>query len=383
MDRAMKDLLTAAFAVITMSGAAMAGTSHICAYVNDNVAGPNAAEGYMVGHGAVVGPHVGPYSTNGQGNSIGFFVGSLGATRVHPRLKTGDLYVEDAASDNITHFTINKADCTLTLDTTLYPSGDTNFFNYGDVLAITPDGRTMFVGSTGDFHIYSHTIAASGSLGATFTEASTSDTPQGIEVSPDGKILVVAYPNIFQVCAYPIAGGHLGTPNCQTPAGLPFGVSIDSASACVYAGEANSNSTSEVAAFTLTEGVLGAPTDYKPFGPGQYSVGVLVNWNNKAIYVSEQVSAQLAIGSIASGCKLTYKTIISDGVSGSDYPSQIAQGKRAHGYLVTGSFNTSGTPSMGIFQARANGMLTPIGSGQFPLMSGAVLPTTVVVVGSE
>jgi 6-phosphogluconolactonase (cycloisomerase 2 family) len=385
MNKATKILLAAALAVMT-SGAATA--SHVCAYVNDNntignnTNGPNATEGYMIGPGTAI-AHVGPYSTNGSGGN-GYFTGGLGATRVHPRLKTGDLYVNDAGSDNITHFTINKMDCTLTLDTTLYPSGDTRSL-FGDVLAITPDGHTMFVGSTGDFHIYSHTIAANGSLGAAFTEASTPDTPDGIEVSADGTTLTIAYPDILEVCAYPISGGHLGTPNCQSTAGIAAGISVDPASACVYAAEAN-GTASEVAAFTLTRGVLGTPTEYNPFGPGVNSNGILVNWDNKAIYVSEAYSAQLTIGTIAKGCKVTYKAIISDGVAGLDQPGQIAQAEIAHGPVVTGEVrnNFQGTPSMGIFHAHVNGNLTPIGSGQFPLMSGAfVEPLTVVVVGSE
>jgi DNA-binding beta-propeller fold protein YncE len=280
---------------------------------------------------------------------------------------------------NITHFTINKTDCTLTLDTTLYPDGATSSAN-GDSLTITPNGRTLFVGPTGDDHIYSHTIAANGSLGSPFTEASTPDIPTGIEVSPDGKTLVVSYYDILQVCAYPISGGHLGTPNCQSTAGMPAGISIDPASKCVYVGEAYYFNKSEVAAFTLTGGVLGAPIDYSPFGPGQGSEGILVNWDNKEIYVSNQRSAQMTTGSVASGCKLTYQTIISDGISIIDAPGQIAQGKRAHGYVVNGSIDLDGTPSMGIFTVSANGSLTPIGSGQFPLMMSLAVPLTIVVV---
>jgi hypothetical protein len=377
MNEATRILLGTALAVIATSGAAMAGKgpSYVCAYVNDNVYGPNAVEGYKIGPGDAV-VHVGPYPTNGSGVSGGFFAGGLGATRV----RQGDLYVSDGASDNITHFTINKRDCTLTLDSTLYPSGDTGAAA-GDGLAITPNGRTMFVASTGDVRIYGHRIAANGSLGAIFTGALSPSTPNDIEVSPDGKTLVVSYPFIQQVCAYPILGGRLGTPNCQSTVGGPDGVSIDPASACVYAAESSHDSLTEVAAFTLTGGVLGTPTDYSDFGPGVISAGgILVNWNNKAIYVSNQYSAQMTRGSIASGCKLIYEAIISDGVSGSDNPGQIAQGKRAHGYVVNGSFDLDGTPSMGIFRADMNGRLTPIGSGQFPLMRGAG-PATVVVVG--
>jgi hypothetical protein len=375
MNKATKILLAAAFAAITTSGAAMAQSAHICAYVNDNVAGPNAVEGYRIGPGTAT-AHVGPYSTNGSGIGSGYYTGGLGAIRV----KEGDLYVDDAHSESITHFTVNKADCTLTLDPTLYPSGDKGVY-IGDGLAITPNGRTMFVGSTGDGHIYSHTIAANGSLGPAFTETSGLRLPVGIEVSSDGKTLVVAYPGNPQVCAFPISSGHLGTPNCQRTASFVTGVSIDPASACVYAAEGNTR-TSEVAAFALTGGILGIPAD-NAFGPGVNANGILVNWDNKAIYVSNQYSAQVAMGTIASGCKLTYETIIPDGIASADYPGQIAQGKIAHGYVVTGDYSNKGTPSMGIFRVNANGKLTPIGSGQFPLMNGNVAPLTAVVIGVE
>jgi DNA-binding beta-propeller fold protein YncE len=174
-------------------------------------------------------------------------------------------------------------------------------------------------------------------------------------------------------------------PNCQSTVGQPSGIAIDPASTCVYAGEYSGSGVSEVAAFTLTEDVLGPPNDYKPFGPGVESDGVLVNWDNEALYVSNQYSAHMTIGTIASGCKLTYKTIISDGVSGVDNPGQIAQAQIAHGYVVTGDFSGNIRPHMGIFRANVAGDLTPIGSGQFPLMKGknGVAPMTVVVVGSE
>ena len=35
------------------------------------------------------------------------------------------------------------------------------------------------------------------------------------------------------------------------------------------------------------------------------------------------------------------------------------------------------------FRAHVDGRLTPLGSGQFPLTSGAFVPSTIMVVGSE
>jgi len=376
MNYAIKILIVAAFAM-TMSGASIA--SHICAYVDDDVLGPNFAEGYMVGPGSAT-SHVGPYSTNGSGIGGGFFTGGLASARD----RQNDLYVGDTASDNITHFKINKTDCTLTLDTTLYPSGDTGLYGFGDPLAITPDGLTMFVGSTGDFHIYSHTIGANGLLGAPFTEASDPNYINAIEVSPNGKTLIVSYGSIHQVCAYPIAAGHLGTPNCQSAVGFTDGISIDPDSTCIYAAEDDLfGNGSGVAVFPLTEGIVGVPTDYKAFGPGQGSTSILLNWDNRTIYVGDALSAQITLGSVAPGCKLTYKAIIADGVSGMDHPSQIAQDKIVHGYVVAGDLNYDCMPTLGIFRASADGYLTPFGSGQFPLLDAFDGTASVVVVDAQ
>jgi hypothetical protein len=357
--------------VATTSGAAIAqGTSHICAYTNDNVYDPNVVEGYKIGPGNAT-AHVGPYSTNGNGYDGSFYFGGLGAARV----TEGDLYMEDLDSNNITHFKINKADCTLTKDPMLYPLGDTQSPGLAS-LAITPDGSTLFEISTIERGIYSHTIAANGSLGAPFPETSNLSTyPLDSAVSPDGKTLVVGYGIVQQVCAYPISGGHLGTSNCQSTAGQPSGISIDPSSNCVYAGETNI-SASEIAAFTLTGSVLGTPTDYNPFGPGIDSAGVLVNYDDKAIYMGNPRSAQMTAGSITSGCKLTYTTIFQ--VGGDNHsPSQIAQAQNPHRYVVLGDVNFSNPSSMRIFHAYASGKVTR--SGKLPLPHSD--PSTVVVVG--
>jgi hypothetical protein len=378
MNKTMKILLVAALAVMTSAAAMAQVPMHVCAYVNDNnYYFPNNAEGYMIGPGEAT--HVGPYVTNGLGSGDDVYQGGLAAAR------EGDLYVEDPGSVpvNITHFSINKTDCTLSLDTSLYPDGNADA-SFGDRLAITPDGKTMFVGSDDYNNIYSLAIAGNGSLGSPVAEASTPGTKAGFEVSPDGKALVVGYPDNQEICAYPISKRHLGTPNCQPTVDYLDLISIDPASACVYGAETSSSSdTSEVEAFTLTGGVLGTPTDYKPFGPGGGADGILVSSDNKTIYLTED-TAQMAMGSVAPGCRLTYKTTISDGTFYYDAPGQIAQAKTDPEYVVNGDGNLF-CPTMGIFHVGVNGKLTPIGSGQLPLLQGGdvdgVDPSSIVVVG--
>lgn len=123
MKNAKASLMVMAFVALASGGALAQGSSHVCAYVNDNVASSetgthNMAEGYMIGPGDAA-VHVGPYTTNANGTGDGSYGGGLAAAR-GPQ---GDLYVSDGGMDNITHLHINKADCTLTLDTMLYPAG--------------------------------------------------------------------------------------------------------------------------------------------------------------------------------------------------------------------------------------------------------------------
>lgn len=248
-------------------------------------------------------------------------------------------------------------------------------------MAITPDGTTMFVATTGDEHIYSHTIAANGSLGYPFLETSIG-SPSGVQVSPDGKTLVVSQGS--EVCAYPISSGHLGASNCEFTPSNAVDISIDPDSACVYAGEEDSRGV-EVAALTLTGGVLGAPRNYNPFGPARDSYGILVSSDNRTIYVTNQISAQITTGSIKPGCQLEFRTTIRDGHGYSNSPGQIAEAQKPQGYVVTG--NVGGPygidSAMGIFHVEADGKLTPVGSSQLPLTGDNHTPWSVVVVDGE
>jgi hypothetical protein len=381
MNKAMKVFMAAAFAVVT-AGVAMAGTTTICAYTMTDSTSGNAVEGYHVAHGATSATHFGPFNTNGVGSGGGFYAGGKTAARANGH----NLYVSDGGSDNITHFTFTAKDCTaLTLDTTHYPSGDTSVV-YGDQLAISPDGKFMFVGATGNFSLYSIAIAANGSLGAPVFQQSTSDYPDGFEVSADGKSLVVGYPDIESVCAYGISGGTLSAPSCQTPAGLPTGIAIDSASKCAYSGDISlSNGLTEVTAFPLTPGTLGAGTDYSSFGTAADSQAVLVSSNQKVIYISSVSGASVTTGSLAAGCVLSNPTTlgIPNFVVNSDQTGQLAQGKTASGYMVTGDFNTSLLPQMGLFKANGStGALSASTAGALPLTSGGA-PISVVVVGQK
>jgi WD40 repeat protein len=361
MNKGTRFLLAACLVALT-SGAAMA--HHVCAYANDNINGslmgdPNTVDGYKFGLG---GPtiYLKPVATNGQGTGGGFYLSGMGAAWISGKA----LYAEDALTNDITHFQIDLGSCHLSIDHTNYPSGDTAV-GMGDGLAVTPNGRFLYVGSTGDNNIYLHSIESHGFLGLPASVATTPDTPNGIAVSPDGQTLVVAYPNIQQVCAYPIqTNGALGPSNCQTTSGFPAAITIDPSSTCVYAGEAN-GSASEVAALALTPGTLGTPADYI-LGTGVNSSAVLGSSNNTHLFITNQGSAQITTASISRGCSLSWGAgnIIDDG-SSTDSPGQIAQGGNLP-FIVTGDYSSAMTPQMGILRI-AGSRLGRYKIGPYPL----------------
>lgn len=331
------------------SGTAMA--HHVCAYANDNIDGSdaghsNTVDGYKFGIGGPT-AYLQPVPTNGMGVGGGFYLSGMGAVLI----SGSDLYVNDAFTNDVTHFVIIQTNCNLMRDKTIYPSGDTTI-GMGDGLAITPNGSFLYVASTGDKNIYLLATQTGGGLAAPTSVAITPDTPTSIAVSPDGQTLVVGYPNIQQVCAYPIGGdGTLGASNCQSTVGFPAAIAIDPASACVYAGEANTTA-SEAAAFSLTPGMLGTPVDYI-LGPGVNSSALLVNNLGTQLYISNQGSAQITTVTISAGCSLSYTTgnIITDGAL-TDSPGQLAQGGTLP-FVVAGDYSSTGEPKMGLF--RING----------------------------
>jgi 6-phosphogluconolactonase (cycloisomerase 2 family) len=346
MIKVVKILMSAALAAVGC-GPAMA--SHVCAYANDNVypggtGQSNTVDGYKFGVG---GPtiYLAPMATNGQGIGGGFFTGGMGAAKI----SNNDLYVDDAYTNDVTHFVINPYSCHLSKDATMYPSGDTGA-GIGDGLAVTPNGAFLYVGSSGDNNIYLLNILTGGTLSAPTSVAATPDIPGSIAVTPDGQTLVTSYSSSQQVCAYPInPDGTLGTPNCQPTVGFPAGISIDAASACVYAGE-SSASLSEVAAFPLASGVLG-PAANHILGPGVNSAAVLVSNTGLYLYITNQGSAQVTTATIGAGCSLSYNMgdIQTDGTS-TDAPGQIAQGGVLN-FVVTGDNSSMMTPRMGIFKS--------------------------------
>jgi hypothetical protein len=111
----------------------------------------------------------------------------------------------------------------------------------------------------------------------------------------------------------------------------------------------------------------------------------MVSWNDAVIYVTNPYSSTLTIGTIGAGCRLKYRDNVFDGDGHPlDFPGGVAQARIAHGYVVTGNHDFTGSATMGIFRAYTDGKLVAIngGLGQFPLLNEG-FPFSIAVIGSE
>jgi 6-phosphogluconolactonase (cycloisomerase 2 family) len=358
MNRFTKLMLAIGFMALT-SGSAMA-TTHICAYANDNIDGPNTVDGYYV-----VGSHntyVTPVATGGSGTGLGFYAGGL----VTANMRTNDLYVSDGGTDSIAHFTIDPSTCVPTFDAE-YPSGDTAVFA-GDALVVAKNGQTMFIGSSGDKNIYSAAINTDGSLGTpTLATPSMDDYPLGMTLTPNGKTLLVSYIDLFEVCAYPInTGNALGSPNCaNVPSGVnPTAIAVDSADQYVYVGSSGGKTAVSVLQLGTGSSLTFLACYGKPcnngsdLGDASGASGVALSPFGNALYITNQGTSSITVASVTTGVLSLKRVLIVSTTNDEPCQAQTLAYGAKNIYLVTGDYSSSMTPGMGIWQVRANGAIT-------------------------
>ncbi|MBO2451584.1 beta-propeller fold lactonase family protein [Actinomadura barringtoniae] len=126
---------------------------------------------------------------------------------------------EEGRDDVVVTFAVN-ADRTLTRVGTPARVG-----SGGNGVAVSPDGRFLYVVSTGSDQVFGFAIGRDGSLGSlSGSPFAATDFPEGIALSPDGRLLFVSSPGVERpddaraVSAYTV--GQNGVP--QPVAGSPF-----------------------------------------------------------------------------------------------------------------------------------------------------------------
>ena len=365
----LKAFLGTALPVLVCSAAFAQGAQgqHACAFVNDNFPGANTVEGYSVtGSNAV---HVGPVATGGKGSPANLHT-FFGTPLIAIAPGTTHLYASNNGTNDIALLDIDAVTCDLKF-VAHYPSGGNSLAGLG--IAISRDGKFLYASNNESAaKLAVLKINADGSLSKPVQTVSLSAGFSTLAITPDGKTLIATQATASQeVQAYTIntSTGKVTFASSVSTVGAADGVAIDSHSKFVYVGNGGQGGGDDVQVIKIGAGARLTYIADNVFGIRGSSNCLLLSNNGKLLYFSNQRGANVITLNVnpLSGA-VSFNSIVSDGQSFVDEPSQLAQ--NSTGTLVfTGDFNTSGAPSMGIFQASANGTLKSI--GVFPLAQNA------------
>lgn len=393
MIRGLK--FTLAIAILA-SAPGLFAQAHICGYANDDITAsnglngiPNTVDGYNIAGATIT--YLSPVTmTNGYGVAGGYLSGG----RIAAIPSTNNLYAENDYSRTIGHLIINPADCTLTYDND-YPDGDSKTSREGDPIAVTPNGKYLYVADNGNYfggltsNIQLLKVATNGSLSAPVSQSTpVSDYAAQLVVAPNGKVLLATFPDIGQVCAYTIAAnGSLGAaPSCSTIGSFVTGVTVDSASKCVYLGQQGTQTSVDAGALSAT-GTLGTFTSYTgtTLGSGRDSNDVALSSNGKVLFISNNESNQITSAKVGANCVLSKGTVSpTGGLAGHDTPAQLAVSGTT---VLLADYNQTGgmtAPAMGLYAEQSSGALLFLGSvGLNPLTTEQISAVDSIVEVSE
>ena len=145
-------------------------------------------------------------------------------------------------------------------------------------MAITPDGRFLFIANTGDSTIGMYTVTSNGSLSAVGTPQPSGQLPVALGVDPTGKLLFAANQGSSDVSVYNITEGGsfssaapptpLPTPSIALPSS-PTALAISPAGSFIYVTDSANNTVvgfSYDSAGALTPAVPGSLQSLCPAG---------------------------------------------------------------------------------------------------------------------
>jgi hypothetical protein len=369
ITKAMTCFAAAVFVVMALmitAGTAMAQNGITCAYANDDIFhfnGPNTVDGYLVT--ATSQTYLSPVLTGGEGT------GGSGLPNIVVSPAKKILYAADSHSGDVAAMEINPTTCQLTLLGN-YPVGGSERLGMG--VAISPNGRWLFVAGVKSAVLQPFAIHNDGSLTAVRQKITLLDRPYGMAVSPDSATLIMGVPQRpghgNEVISYSISpsNGMLTQVSIAHPKGYVGSITINSQSKFVYMLERGSDHL-RVGLLEIGSGSTLTFIHTYNFtdvvGSSDLS-GAVLSSNGRYLYLTDPEIASvntLAVNSVTGALK--YVTTTSDGTMKIDNPIGLATTKNG-AFLFTGGFNAEGSQKMGIFAAgKKDGSLTSLGT--FPL----------------
>jgi 6-phosphogluconolactonase (cycloisomerase 2 family) len=152
-------------------------------------------------------------------------------------------------------------------------------------VAVTPDGRHLYVTNTAASSVSAFSIAADGSLTAIGSAVSAGNSPAALAVTPDGSHLYVTNQNTANISAYSIDADGSLTPLGNTAAGgsIPLGVSVTPDGSHLYVADQGSG---QISAFAIGAAGVLTPVAGSPFSVGSDPSLTAITPDGAHLYVS-------------------------------------------------------------------------------------------------
>jgi YVTN family beta-propeller protein len=311
-----------------------------------------------------------------------------GAGPVSTLIHTSGLfaYVADFSGNSVTLLAVNRGNGQLSVPAAtspIPPPTPPNVFNTGTgpiSLAQTPAGTFLYVANQGSGNIDIFAIdpstgnltAATGSPFQITPGNTPASHPSSIAVTPDGKVLFVSDPTLGTVSAFTIAGnGSLtavtGSPFSTGAGTTPTFVTVDASSRFLYVSDPAHNS---VLGFTIQSNAL-APISGSPFAAGTQPLGMTAAPQGALLFVANHGSNNV------SAYVIDANTGALAPVSGSPFAT-AGQGPNFVAATSTFVYVTDQTTNdIAAFSIGANGTLTAVTGSPFNV---AVSPVSITLV---
>jgi 6-phosphogluconolactonase (cycloisomerase 2 family) len=231
-------------------------------------------------------------------------------------------------------------------------------------VAITPDGRRLYVANVGSDSVTAFAIAADGRLTPIgLPEPTGGDAAGSLAVAPDGRHLYVGHFNSSDIVTFAIAAnGTLSAVGAPVPnSGMSVsGIAVAPDGRHLYTSNFNS---SDVSAFAIAAN--GRPTAMgAPVPPAFDPSGIAIRPDGRSLYVANEDGSSVSVFSVAASGAIS--ALGAPVAAGTD-PSEVAVTPDGNRLYATNGNGASVSP----FAIAANGGLSAIGDevptgGNFP-----------------
>lgn len=276
-------------------------------YTNNNLEpGENSVSGYMVSGATLTALPGSPFSTGGGGTGQGLY-GVPEAAAVEAAPARWCLYVSNSLSGNVAAFQLDSQSGVPTSVTgSPFATGGSGAPG-GIGLAPTPDGKYLFSSQTTSKNLSVFAVQPDCSLQLGQTYA-TADVPYGIEVTNDGRFLVMGYGTTLADTFTIGPGGTLAENGPFTTAGNVAGVGISCDSRIAIFGDSAQETKVEAFQISSAGGLSSVPGSPFKFNSGNNSNIVMLDRRRNFLFVTNQGSS--SVTSLAVHSTQPYLTLV-------------------------------------------------------------------------